>query len=386
MGAVVADQLPEADTVRALLDRLASDLGLRMSTGKNGRVTLIGADGSRVAPWRENYPYPRRLGRKPYGAAKPLLQIELLKLQRSVKRSGHRVLIIFEGRDAAGKGGTIRRFTENLNPRGVRVVALDKPAEHEQGDNYLLRYLPHLPAPGEIVLFDRSWYNRAGVERVMGFCPPQEYLRFLRDAPAFERQLAASGITVVKLWFSVTRAEQLLRFFARYADPVKRWKLSPTDLASLDRWEEYSKAKEAMFRHTDVPEAPWTVIKSNDKRRARLEAMRYVLSLFDYDGKDSELAGPPDPLIAGPVGTLPEVEADDPGPLLAQLPPGGMAAAGLAFGLAGLTGQARRPEPADLIQGNAGGDTRVERLGSGDRDGRDRVALLRDQPGQPLPL
>jgi len=318
VSAVLADQRGQADGAQALLDALAADLGLRPSPGKNGQVTLVGPGGVAVAPWRENYPYPRRLGKRPYQDAKRELQIELLKLQRSVKQHGKRVLVIFEGRDAAGKGGTIRRFTEHLNPRGVRVVALDKPAEHEQGDNYLRRYLPHLPARGEIVLFDRSWYNRAGVERVMGFCPPEEYLRFLQEVPEFERGLAASGIAVIKLWFSVTRAEQLQRFLARQADPVKRWKLSAIDLASLHRWDDYSRAKEAMFRYTDAPEAPWTVVKSNDKRRARLEAIRHVLSLFDYEGKEHAVVGRPDPLIAGPVGALPELEAGDPALSLPQ--------------------------------------------------------------------
>jgi len=297
--AVAEEQLPDAETIRALLDRLAGELSLAIKRRKNGRVALVGADGRRVQAWREDYPYPERLSRKAYEPAKRQLQIELLKLQRSIKSKRSRVLILFEGRDAAGKGGTIRRFTENLNPRGARVVALDKPAAHEQGDDYLARYVSHLPKPAEIVMFDRSWYNRAGVEQVMGFCEPEEYARFLRDAPAFERGLVAEGITVVKLWFSITRAEQLSRFVGRQDDPVKRWKLSPIDLASLDKWDEYTRAKEAMFRHTDVPEAPWIVIKSNDKKRARLEAMRYVLSLFDYHGKDYAVVGRPDPLITG---------------------------------------------------------------------------------------
>src|SRR5215813_985822 len=188
--AVAEEQLPDADTIRALLDRLAGELGLAISRRKNGRAVLVGADGGRIQAWREDYPYPERLRRKAYEPAKRQLQIELLKLQRSVKSSGSKILILFEGRDAAGKGGTIRRFTENLNPRGARVVALDKPAAHERGDNYLGRYLPHMPRAGEIVMFDRSWYNRAGVEQVMGFCQPDEYATFLREAPEFERALA----------------------------------------------------------------------------------------------------------------------------------------------------------------------------------------------------
>ncbi len=298
-----ADRPLEPDTC-APLDRLAAQLGLAVTRKKNGRAALVRADGTYVQAWRESYPYAERLDRKAYESAKRALQIELLKLQQSVKAAGQRVLIVFEGRDAAGKGGTIRRFTENLNPRGMRVVALDKPAAHEQGENYLGRYVPHLPRSGEIVLFDRSWYNRAGVEQVMGFCQPDEYARFLSDAPEFERQLVSDGITLVKFWFSVTRAEQLRRFIDRQADPVKRWKLSPVDLASLDKWDEYTRAKEAMFAHTDLPEAPWMVIKSNDKRRARVEAMRYVLSLCDYRDKRPDLVGQPDPLIAGPVSTL----------------------------------------------------------------------------------
>jgi polyphosphate kinase 2 len=309
-GLDVAQQLPDADTC-ALLDRLAAELGLSVARKKNGRSILIRADGTDAAPWQENYPYAERLAKKPYGLAKRSLQIELLKLQRSVKASGDRVLIIFEGRDAAGKGGTIRRFTENLNPRGARIVALEKPAAHEQGENYLRRYLPHLPAAGELVMFDRSWYNRAGVEQVMGFCQPQEYAQFLHDTPDFERQLVNDGIMVIKFWFSVTRAEQLRRFIDRQVDPVKRWKLSPIDLASLDKWDEYTRAKEAMFRHTDLPEAPWTIVKSNDKRRARVEAMRYVLSLADYRDKRHDLVGQPDPLIAGPVLALPEFGPDE---------------------------------------------------------------------------
>jgi len=310
VAAVVAEQLPDADTICAQFARLAAELGLGIDRRTSGRAVLVAADGTRVQSWREDYPYLARLNRKAYEPAKRQLQIELLKLQRWVKSSGSRILILFEGRDAAGKGGTIRRFTENLNPRGARVVALDKPAAHEQGDNYLQRYLPHMPSPGEIVMLDRSWYNRAGVEQVMGFCEPAEYETFLCAAPDFERKLIADGTTVIKLWFSVTRAEQLRRFVNRHDDPVKRWKLSPIDLASLDQWDEYTQAKEAMFRHTDVAEAPWTIIKSNDKKRARLEAMRHVLSLFDYDDKDANAVGQVDPLIAGSADTLPESAAE----------------------------------------------------------------------------
>jgi polyphosphate kinase 2 len=385
--AVVADQLPDSDAVYAVLARLAAELGLRIERRKNGRMALVGPDGRRVQAWRENYPYPQRLGRKAYEPAKRKLQIELLKLQRSVKTSGGRVLILFEGRDAAGKGGTIRRFTENLNPRGARVVALDKPDEHEQGENYLRRYLPHMPTAGEIVMFDRSWYNRAGVEQVMGFCRPDEYARFLLDAPEFERSLIAHGIMVIKLWFSITRTEQLSRFVSRQDDPVKRWKLSPVDLASLDKWDEYTRAKEAMFARTDVLAAPWTVIRSNDKKRARLEAMRYVLTLFDYEGKEASVVGHVDPLITGGVGPLPELTAAESEPVLAPLKRDPMPTALPEFsGVGSAVPLTATALPAHLVQGDPGGHPGVERFGAADRDLYDQVALLGDQPGQPSAL
>jgi len=269
---------------------------------------LIGPDGLRVETWREGYPYDERMQRREYEIAKRRLQIELLKLQGWVKETGQKIVIVFEGRDAAGKGGTIKRFTEHLNPRGARVVALDKPSERERTQWYFQRYVQHLPADGEIVLFDRSWYNRAGVERVMGYATDEEYQVFLRQAPLFERMLVGSGISLVKLWFSVSRGEQRSRFIVRQIDPVRQWKLSPTDLASLDKWDEYTEAKETMFLHTDTAEAPWTVIKSNDKKRARVEAMRYVLSRFDYDRRDPGVIGVPDPLL---VGTAADVLEDD---------------------------------------------------------------------------
>ena len=226
--------------------------------------------------WRQGYPYDKKMTRRVYERQKRLLQIELLKVQSWVKETGQRVVVLFEGRDAAGKGGTIKRFMEHLNPRGARIVALEKPTEKEASQWYFQRYVQHLPSAGEIVLFDRSWYNRAGVERVMGYCTPQQYLEFTRSAPEFERMLVNSGITIVKFWFSVGRAEQLSRFASRRDDPVRQWKLSPTDLASLDKWDDYTAAKQAMFFHTDTADAPWTVIKSDDKKRARLEAMRHV--------------------------------------------------------------------------------------------------------------
>jgi polyphosphate kinase len=289
--------------VAEVLDDLAAQLGLRIKQGK-GRPYLARPDGSRVDTWQEDYPYDARMSRKQYDRAKRALQIELLKLQRSVKTTGGRLVIVFEGRDAAGKGGTIHRFTENLNPRGARIVALEKPTERERSEWYLQRYVAHLPAAGEIVMFDRSWYNRAGVERVMGFCRPDECMEFLREAPEFERMLARDGITLIKFWFSVSRSEQLRRFIDRQLDPVKQWKLSPIDLASLDKWDAYTEAKEAMFFFTDLPDSPWTVVKSNDKKRARIEAMRYVLARVPYEGKDDDLVGQPDPLIVGPAPLL----------------------------------------------------------------------------------
>lgn len=262
--------------------------------------------------WRHAYPYDVKMSRKEYDSLKRGLQVELLKLQAWVKESGTKIVIIFEGRDAAGKGGTIKRFMEHLNPRGARVVALEKPTERERGQWYFQRYVEHLPAAGEIVLMDRSWYNRAGVERVMGYCTPQDYLEFMRATPEFERMLVQSGVTLIKLWFSVGEAEQRHRFEARRTDPVRMWKLSPTDLASLDKWQEYTEAKEAMFTHTDSPIAPWTVVKSNDKKRARIEAMRWVLSLFEYPGKNAEIVGIPDPLIIGSPTQIYE-EGETPG-------------------------------------------------------------------------
>jgi len=291
--------------VGELLDDLAAQLGLWIRHGKNGPV-LVQRDGTVAETWRQDFPYDERLSRKKYDKEKSRLQIELLKLQRHIKAADGRLVIVFEGRDAAGKGGTIKRFTENLNPRGARIVALEKPTDREQGEWYLQRYITHLPAAGEMVMFDRSWYNRAGVERVMEFCRPEESMEFLREAPEFERMLARDGITLIKFWFSVSRAEQLRRFVNRQLDPVKRWKLSPIDLASLDKWDDYTEAKEAMFFFTDMADAPWTVVKSNDKKRARLEAMRYVLRRVDYEGRDDDLVGQPDPLIVGPARLLQE--------------------------------------------------------------------------------
>jgi polyphosphate kinase len=258
---------------------------------------LLRTDGQPVDTWREDYPYDERMPRAEYDKQKRLLQIELLKLQNSVKATGERLVILFEGRDAAGKGGTIKRFMEHLNPRGARVVALEKPSERESTQWYFQRYVAHLPAAGEIVLFDRSWYNRAGVERVMGFCSDKEYEQFLNHAPQFEEMLVDSGFTLTKLWFSVTQQEQRTRFAIRQIDPVRRWKLSPMDIESLDRWDEYTEAKEAMLLRTDTDHAPWTTIKSNDKKRARINAMRFFLSQYDYEGKDPTIVYDADPQL-----------------------------------------------------------------------------------------
>jgi len=250
--------------------------------------------------WRTGgYPYRNLMQRRTYEKQKYRLQVELLKLQAWVKETGQRVVILFEGRDAAGKGGAIKRFMEHLNPRGARVVALEKPTDQERGQWYFQRYVQHLPSSGEIVLFDRSWYNRAGVERVMGFCTQAEYEEFMRQAPEFERNLVRSGIHLVKFWFSVSRKEQRRRFGEREVHPLKQWKLSPIDVASLDKWDDYTRAKEAMFFHADTADAPWTVIKSDCKKRARLNAMRYVLHKLPYTSKESALIGALDPLIVG---------------------------------------------------------------------------------------
>ncbi len=268
---------------------------------------LIGPDGTPILTWQEGYPYDERMSRHAYEEHKRLLQIELLKLQSWLQKTGHKVCIVFEGRDAAGKGGTIKRFMEHLDPRLARVVALGIPTRREQGQWYFQRWLAHLPTAGEIVLFDRSWYTRAVVDRVMGYCTADEYREFLRHVPELERSLQASDMTVIKLWFSVSRKEQVTRFTIRRIDPVRQWKLSPSDIASLDRWHDYTVAKETMFLHTDTTEVPWTVVRSNDKKRGRVEAMRSVLSRFDYHDKDHAVVGVPDPLIVGPPGL---VEAD----------------------------------------------------------------------------
>jgi polyphosphate kinase 2 len=257
-------------------------------------------------------PYPEPLKAKQYETELRELQIEVLKLQRHIRDHAQRIVVLFEGRDAAGKGGAIKRFTEHLNPRGGRVVALAKPNETEVGQWYFQRYVTHLPTRGEIVFFDRSWYNRAGVERVMGFCNPREYMEFMRQAPGVERALVNSGISLFKLWFTVSQAEQVRRFESRRDDPLRVWKLSPIDEASLDKFGAYTEARNAMFFYTDTADAPWIVVNSNDKRRARLESMRAVLHPLDYDHKDAGVARTPDPMVVQPAAALEIPEGDDP--------------------------------------------------------------------------
>ena len=296
LSAILSGASP--DDVALLHKTLVSEKFLR--TAQLG----IDSDNELLPDWRDRkYPYKNRMRRKSYEKQKYSLQVELLKLQRWVKDTGSRVVILFEGRDAAGKGGTIKRFMDHLNPRGARVIALDKPTPTEQGQWYFQRYVAHLPTEGEIVLFDRSWYNRAGVERVMGFCSDDDYREFMRQVQDFERNLVRSGMHIIKFWFSVTREEQKRRFVERESHPLKQWKLSPIDRASLDTWEEYSKAKEAMFINTDMAESPWIVIKSDCKKRARLNAMRYVLSQFEYPNKDTNRTGSIDSLIVSRAAT-----------------------------------------------------------------------------------
>jgi len=284
------------ENVRKYIDKLQID-GYAVGEDHDDDPELIDPAGRAVDTWRENYPYDERMDRNDYDEQKYLLQVELLKLQNHIFESGDKHVIVFEGRDAAGKGGTIKRFMEHLNPRYARVVALTKPSDREQREWYFQRYVSHLPTGGEIVLFDRSWYNRAVVERVMGFATKEQYEQFMNQVPLFETMLVESGIHLTKFWFSVTQSEQRTRFIIRQVDPVRQWKLSPIDLLSLDKWNEYTEAKEEVFRRTDIDAAPWTTVKSNDKKRARLNAMRCVLSRFEYEDKDPTIARTPDPLI-----------------------------------------------------------------------------------------
>ncbi len=281
-----------------------SELADHREEPKLAKMKVIEKQGKRKIFKDANYPYTEKMRREEYEAEKELLQIELLKMQNWVKETGERVLILFEGRDAAGKGGTIKRFMEHMNPRGARVVALEKPTDEEKGQWYFQRYVKHLPTAGEIVMFDRSWYNRAGVERVMRFSSSSDYLEFMRQAPELERMLVRSGIRLYKLWFSVSRNEQFRRFQDRRHSPLKQWKLSPVDMASLDKWQDYTEAKEAMFFYTDTADAPWTVVKSDCKKRARINAMRFVLNSMPYPNKNPEVANASDPLIVGSASTI----------------------------------------------------------------------------------
>ncbi|MBY0253977.1 polyphosphate kinase 2 [Methylobacterium sp. 092160098-2] len=305
--------IPEADTASSQAADPVPPHGRRVPGASDAGADAEGLPGSARTTFAEHhepeairrafetgeYPYRTRLSETAYLTHVLPLQIELLKLQSWVKQTGEKVVVLFEGRDAAGKGGTIKRFMEHLNPRGARVVALEKPDERERTQWYFQRYIQQLPAAGEIVFFDRSWYNGAGVERVMGFCSAHEYLEFMRQAPELERMLVRSGIRLVKFWFSVTREEQLRRFKARERDPLKHWKLSPIDRASLDKRDAYTEAKEAMFFYTDTADAPWTVMKSDDKRRARLNAMQFFLASTPYPDRDLHLVHGPDPLVVG---------------------------------------------------------------------------------------
>jgi polyphosphate kinase 2 len=300
----------DSDTIKAILGGAApDDARLLQKSLAGGKAAKRHTSDELSDDWRSGgYPYKFRMMRRDYEEQKFILQTELLKLQVWMRSARQRLILLFEGRDAAGKGGTIKRFMEHLNPRGARVVALEKPSEVERGQWYFQRYVEHLPTAGEIVLFDRSWYNRSGVERVMGFCSEAEYDEFLRQVPEFERNLVRSGIHLIKFWFSVSREEQRRRFKEREAHPLKQWKLSPVDLASLDKWDDYTRAKEAMFFHTDTADSPWTIVKSDDKKRARLNAMRYVLHSMPYAGKDIKRIGQIDDLLVGRANVIHERE------------------------------------------------------------------------------
>ena len=294
----------KAKALRALLEGASSDdlaaIQRRLLSSDKTAEKLANPDEELSDDWRDGgYPYKNLMLRRNYEQQKYRLQVELLKLQAWVKETGQRVVILFEGRDAAGKGGTIKRVMEHLNPRGARVVALEKPTPTEQGQWYFQRYVQHLPTAGEIVLFDRSWYNRAGVERVMGFCSDAQYQEFMRQTPDFERHLVRSGVHLFKFWFSVSRKEQRRRFKERENHPLKQWKLSPIDKASLDKWDDYTRAKETMFFETDTADSPWTVVKSDCKKRARLSVLRFLLFALPYSNKDTEAIGKIDSLIVG---------------------------------------------------------------------------------------
>ncbi len=288
--------ISKAAEKRPVLDPEFADLE-QLLDARNGSGTLSNTVSLEVSYEKGHFPYREKMPSAEYEQEKRLMQAELLKVQNWVKLTGQRIALIFEGRDAAGKGGTIKRFMEHLNPRAAHVVALEKPTDREKGQWFFQRYVAHLPTKGEMVFFDRSWYNRSGVERVMEFCTPRQYLEFLRQCPQVEQMLVNSGVKVFKYWFSVSRTEQLRRFHARKSDPLKQWKLSPVDIASLGKWDDYTKAKEAMFFHTDTADAPWTIIKSDDKKRARINCLRHFLSELDYPDKDEKIAGKADSKI-----------------------------------------------------------------------------------------
>ena len=275
------DDVP-VEGLREYIEHLRQE-GYSVRDGHTADPDLIDPHGNAVYTWQEGYPYGELLDRDAYEFEKYRLQIELLKFQYWLEDNGRRAIILFEGRDAAGKGGTIKRFTEHLNPRTSRVVALSTPTERERGQWYFQRYVQHLPTAGEIVMFDRSWYNRAGVERVMGFCTDDEYEEFFRTVPEFEKMLVRSGIKLIKYWFSITDDEQHMRFLGRIHDPLKQWKLSPMDLESRRRWEEYTKAKETMLERTHIPEAPWWVVQAVDKKKARLNCISHLLGQLPYE-------------------------------------------------------------------------------------------------------
>lgn len=290
--------LTKQQAVDALVDLTDSDKVM------NSKTFTKASDLLKISYAAGDYPYPEKMKTKDYEKEKRLLQVELLKVQKWLKDANKKIVTIFEGRDAAGKGGTIKRFTEHLNPRIARVVALEKPTERELGEWYFQRYVDHLPTKGEMILFDRSWYNRAGVEVVMGFSSKHDHLEFMRQCPMFERMLVNSDTILFKYWFSVTRQEQLRRFHSRKHDPVKQWKLSPVDVQSLDKWDDYTEAKKSMFFNTDTADAPWMVVKSDDKKRARLACIRHFLYNLDYDDKDTSVVYEPDPLIVGTVDKM----------------------------------------------------------------------------------
>jgi len=305
---------PKKNKECPILDPEFSDLQ-QLLDARGGQGSLSNTVSLEISNEKGLYPYRTKMPVAEYDQEKRLLQAELLKVQNWVKLSGQRIALIFEGRDAAGKGGTIKRFMEHLNPRAAHVVALEKPTDREKGQWFFQRYVAHLPTKGEMVFFDRSWYNRSGVERVMEFCTPRQYLEFLRQCPQVEQMLVNSGTKVFKYWFSVSRTEQLRRFHARKSDPLKQWKLSPVDIASLGKWDDYTKAKEAMFFHTDTADAPWTIIKSDDKKRARINCLRHFLSELDYPDKDEKIAGKADSKIVLNASEVYEREGFEPDPV-----------------------------------------------------------------------